>query len=290
MAIELTAGGARVTILPEYGGRLHQLYVPLAAGSEPLLVAPNDPAEYALRPTRGGSFPMAPWPNRVRDGRFHWRGVDYGLRLEGKPHAIHGRVLNVPWQVVARTRTVCEMSVDFDEGWPWQGRAWQRYALGPDSLRMKMEVRAARGPFPAGCGWHPWFRRHLPGGADIRVTVPAARRYVLDGQIPTGECVPPKGAHDLTSGAPLGDRRLDDCYASLDGPILIDWGKLALTMDIRCDEPHVMVYTPPEAVCIEPQTCAPDAFNLAERGFEGTGFAVAEPGRPVSIGSTWRWG
>ena len=287
MAIELRSGGASAVILPEYGGRLHQLSVPIAGGEVPLLASPADPEEYATRPTRGGSFPMAPWPNRVRAGRISWGGRDYQLPIDRDPNAIHGRVHFRPWTVVARTARVVELSCEFDDGWPWQGRAWQRFELRDDSLRMKLEVRSAREAFPAGCGWHPWFRRDVSAGG-VRVTVPASRRYLLEGQLPTGECVVPMGDY-LLDGRPLGDRRLDDCYAGIEGPVLIDWGNLKLSITIDCAFPMAMVHTPPEAFCIEPQTCAPDPFNLAAAGSTNEGLAIARPGSPVSLTSEWRW-
>ncbi len=289
MAIELRSTGGRAVILPEFGGRLHQLFVVIDGREEPLLFSPDDPAEYHTWPTRGGSFPMAPWANRINSGTFPWAGQAVSVPAEGTPHAIHGRVFNRPWEVVARTSRVVELLTTFDDGWPWQGRAWQRFEITPTGLRMKMEVRSEREAFPAGCGWHPWFRRDVAGAESVKVVVPASKRYILDHQIPTGELVAPLGDYDLTSGITLGDRRLDDCYTGLTSPIEVDWGRVRLRISIEGVEPHVMVHTPPQAFCIEPQTCAPDAFNLDARGFRGVGAAIVIPGRPVSIASRWDW-
>ncbi len=288
MPIELRSGAASATILPEFGGRLHQLSLMLDGREQPLLASPSAPASYISEPTRGGSFPMAPWPNRVRDGTFSWAGRSLQLPTGDDPNAIHGLVHTAPWQVVARTARVVELTCDFDPGWPWAGRAWQRYELRDDLLRMKMEVRSAREAFPAGCGWHPWFRRDVAGATGVSVAVPAIRRYVLDSQLPTGETVVPAGAF-LLDGRPLGARRLDDCYAGLSGPVVVDWGALSLSISIDCPFPHVLVYSPPEAFCIEAQTCAPDAFNLANQGSTTEGLGIARPGSPVSLTSEWRW-
>ena len=52
-------------------------------------------------------------------------------------------------------------------------------------------------------------------------------------------------------------------------------------MSIQFDEcfRECVVYNPPhrEAICIEPYTCAPDAFHLMARGID-TGLRVLEPG------------
>lgn len=289
MSVELTAGGARALILPEYGGRLHQLWVPGPGSVEALLFSPDEETAYSRFPTRGGSFPMAPWPNRVADGRFRWLGHDYELPRDGRPHATHGRVLGRRWEVVAATPASCELVVAFDAGWPWRGHARQRFELSPTTLRMELEVWADDEPFPAGCGWHPWFRHGVAGARDVRLLVPARDRYVMRDQIPTGERAEPSGDSDLRGGPLMGSRRLDDCYSGLDGAIGIDWGPLRLKVTVESREPHVMVHTPPEAFCIEPQTCAPDAFNLADRGVPGTGVEVATSAAPVRITSRWSW-
>jgi len=290
MPIELSPSAARALVLPEYGGRLHQIWVPTGRTSEALLHSPDDVRDYTLRPTRGGSFPMAPWPNRVANGTFRWQGREYELPRDGKPHAIHGRVLSQTWSVVVSGPASCEMVAPLDAAWPWKGHAWQRFELSSAALHMELEVRSDGEPFPAGCGWHPWFRRDVAGAEEVRLLVPATRRYVLDDQIPTGEQVEPAGESDLRHRPLLGDRLLDDCYASLEGPAVIGWDDFQLAVAIEATEPHVMVYAPLDAICVESQTCAPDAFNLADRGVRGTGMAVAAPGSPVRIAAWWSWG
>jgi aldose 1-epimerase len=286
--IESPGGSARAVVLPEYGGRLHQLLVTAGGREHALLWSPEDPAEYGERPTRGGSFPMAPWPNRVAKGRFTWRGREYDVPTDGKPHAIHGRVMQRPWEVVQATRTSCDLRCELDEGWPWPGWVTQWFEMGDGWLRMELGVHAELEAFPAGCGWHPWFRRDV-GEGDVRVRVPGMKRYVMTENVPTGEIVRVEGESDLREGPALRERRLDDCYRAIEGPIEIHWGGLTLTMEIDCEAPHVQVFTPEYAFCVEPETCAPDAFNLDVRGVEGTGMAVAEPGKPVRIGCMWAW-
>ncbi|MEO8539902.1 MAG: hypothetical protein ABI577_09200 [bacterium] len=294
MTIELTANGARALIEPAFGGRLHQLFVDVRGREAPLLYSPEDPASYAAEPLVGGCYPMAPWPNRIRHGNFEWRG-NRVIVANGRENALHGLVLDRPWEVVARVGRVVEMTCDFGPGWPWEGKAWQRIELGPNFLALKMEVRSARETFPAGCGWHPWFRRGLATGptnaggatnATVSVMIPAQQRYELDRQLPTGALRAAEGGFAL-DGSDLAGRRLDDCYTNLLEPkAVITWPGLRLTMTFDCAFPHVQVYTPPEAFCIEPQTCAPDAFNLPGAA---SGAAVVAPGRPLSFTMRWTW-
>jgi len=286
--IELRSGAARLQVLPEYGGRIHQLWVAVDGREEPLLVAPEDPAAYGESPLGGGCYPMAPWPNRIAGARFPWAGRTIDLRANDGANALHGLVFDRPWEVIARAGPRVELRCDLGEHWPWDGYAWQRIELSAAGLLVKLEVRSRREAFPAGVGLHPWFRRDAAGAEHVRVRVPASERYMLRDQIPTGERVIPAGDFDLREPGPIGERRLDDCYTGLTGPSVIDWGRVQLEMTIECPEPHVMIYTPENAICIEPQTCAPDALNLRTSS-ERTGLALAEPGRAVSLISRWSW-
>jgi galactose mutarotase-like enzyme len=67
------------------------------------------------------------------------------------------------------------------------------------------------------------------------------------------------------------------------------WDDLEVWMEWSGTGTHAVVYTPPEAVCLEPQTCAIDAFNLQARGIDDIGVAVVEPGHPLVASTTWRW-
>ena len=285
--IELRSVGGRVLLDPVSGGRVHSLVITAAGRDDEVLWQPDDPADASV--FDGGVFPMAPWPNRLANGRFRWQGREVVLDESSGGHLLHGLVYGRPWSVLASTGRVCEMACDLPELWPWPGKAWQRIELGADSLRLKLEVRASRGAFPAACGWHPWFRRDAFGASDASLVVPAAERYVLDNHLPTGQLVRPSGVHNLTPAALLGTRRLDDCYRGLRGPVRIRWADVELELDMACPAPHVMVFTPPHAFCVEPESAAPDVFNLANRGVTGVGDATAAPGRPVSIEARWSW-
>lgn len=281
--IELVAGASRAIVLPEWGGRLHQLF----AGGEPLLVAPASFAEHGWDPHAGGCFPMAPWPNRMAAGRFSWRGREVSLPPGPEGNALHGTAVLATWRVLAEDPSSCEMETELGGDWPWAGTAWQRVTLEPDRVHLELEVRAEHEPFPAACGWHPWFRRDVLGSRSVSVQVPAGSRYVLEHHLPTGERVLPARAANLRRLTCLGKRRLDDCFGDLDGPVVVAWDQLRLRMECTAADAHVQVYTPPGSFCIEPQSAPPDAFNLAAK--VGRTVATARPGAPVRMETTWTW-
>ena len=100
----------------------------------------------------------------------------------------------------------------------------------------------------------------------------------------------PEGEADLRGGPQLGARRLDDFYGGVAEPMTVRWGDLRLTMRSSANVGHAVVYTrSPRGFCVEPQTCVPDAFNLAARGVAGTGLMVVEPDRPLVAETVWEW-
>ena len=253
--ITLTAGDATAAVDPLAGGRLASLVV----GGQERLVTEAD------GPTLWGCFPMAPWAGRVREGRFRWAGVEHQLPLRLPPHAMHGTVLDRPWSVVAEEGRRVALEIDLGPDWPWPGRAVQDLRLSPNRLDLLLEVHADDEPFPASCGWHPWFRRPV----ELDLEAESLWRRDPTG-LPTGELVP----------APRSTSGLDDCLTGLRRPPRLRWPD-GVEIEVSSSCEHWVVFTEPDhAVCVEPQTGPPDALNLAPR--------VAGP-EPLVATASFRW-
>ncbi len=224
----------------ERGGRLASLEVD---GLQLLLAHP------AAGSMQWGSYPMVPWAGRVRDGRFRFGGQTHQLPLNLPPHSAHGVGFTSAWTVVD-DRTI---ELDLGPPWPFGGRATQRFDLDRDGLTITMTVEADV-DMPAMIGWHPWFTRRLVrrdgATAEAELAFGPGRMYELDEvAIPTGTLVdPPPGPWD-------------NCFTDLVADPVIDWpGLLGLRLSSSCD--HWVVYTEPvDALCVEPQSAAPDDFN-----------------------------
>ena len=233
---------------------------------------------------------MVPWPGRIDGGRFVFEGRQYHVPSDTpRAHALHGRAVYQAWRIDEIADARCRLSVEFDNGWPFGGAAGQEIIVRDHAIEMRLEVRSTRGHrFPAGSGWHPWFRRDVVRGKDARVLIDADHVYEADDMIPTGWLKPVIGDTDLRSFPTIGNRRLDVCYR---GPrsIAIAWGDLTLRMRSSPNVGHAVVHTPERAICIEPQTCAPDACNLHAQGIDGCGMTVVTPRRPLIATTTWSW-
>ncbi len=259
----LESGEARLEISPAAGGRMASL---VGGGSE-LLAQTGSGSFY------WGSFPMVPYPGRIRNGSFDFGGRRVNLPLNMPPHAIHGTVLDRPWTVVDE-RTI---SIDLGPAWPFAGRVTQGFDLEGDRLRVSLTLEADE-PMPGAVGWHPWFPRRLAGStanpatpsAPVVLGFDAARMFVRDADgIPTGELVEPTA------------RPWDDCFTGLRSAPTLTWpGVLSLELTSSCD--YWVVYDePPETICVEPQSSPPDFVHLDP--------VVVTPGRPLSETMTWRW-
>jgi aldose 1-epimerase len=254
--------------------------------------------EFRQKPTSYGIPILFPFPNRIRDGQFRFRGRSYKV---DPPR--HGFVRDKAWRVEANgasgeegawIRSAIEAGDYADQilgQFPHPFRLEVTYRL-KDSL-LEMETTAHNTgdeDMPAGFGIHPYFRRPDRGA----VQVPARKRWELDDSLPTGRLLDVEGSYDLGEPRDLTGLSLDDIFtdaaADSDGQTrcrLTDHQK-ATQVVVEFDSkefPHIVVYTPPaprRAICIEPNTCPTDAFNLQDRGIESN-LLVLRPGEAIDF-------
>lgn len=258
--VTLRAGTAEARIDPRDGARLTSLRV---AGHELLHTDP-------IRGSPGGSFVMAPWAGRIRDGDARWRGDRRSLPRDPEDgHALHGLVRRRVWRRIGETSW--SVTVAGDE---WFGplEIRQHVQLRADALRLTLEVHALEpdAPAPATVGWHPWFRRHVAGSA-VEVRLPGSGSLLerdADG-IATDRRIPiPPGPWD-------------DAFIGLDGPVSLVWPGL-LELDVTSDAPVVVVFTErPDVVCVEPQSGPPDEVNDDPDPITSD--------HPLELTTTWSW-
>jgi aldose 1-epimerase len=268
--ITLESGPARAVIAPEAGGRIVTLTVD---GLELLVTEQHafDVLGAPPGPFGWGMFPMAPWAGRIRRGRFDFAGRSYQLPINFPPHSIHGTIADRPADSARSSGGEAELTWVLGPPWPFAGRVSQRVALAADGLTLAMEILAEEA-MPVTGGWHPWWPRHIDRGGPVELEFEPAAMYVRDTDgIPTGELVP----------VPPGP--WDDCFPRPASPIRIRWpGAIEVTLNTGCDD--VVVFTErPNAVCVEPQSGPPDAFNL------GIHCTVLGPGETLSLWAAWRW-
>ncbi len=245
---------------------------------------------------------LAPWPNRLGDGRYTFEGVqaEAPLNEPASGNAIHGLVRWMPWKMASRAQNRVTMACVLHPtpGYPFTLGLKVEYRLGRDGLTILAEAENLGGEsLPFGMGFHPYFTVGTPHVDTVRLTVPAARRLVTDERgLPTGDAPVGNTEFDFADGRIIGSTRLDTGYSALrrgaDGTARVTIerpnGTSGVTVWVDSAYTHLMVYTGdtlPEGsrrtgVAVEPMTCPPDAFR------SGTDVVVLQPG------GTWAgtWG
>jgi aldose 1-epimerase len=255
-------------------------------------------SEFRQRPTSYGIPILFPFPNRLRNGSFTFRGETFQVN---PPR--HGFVRDKPWRVEgngASDEKGAWLVTSFDATdyreqilgqFPFAFSLEVTYRLFEGRLSMKTLARNnGEREMPVGFGIHPYFRKPAQGV----VTVPAEERWELSDSLPTGKLLPLEGVYDLRNRKELDGLSLDDIFTGIgkggDGSarcVLEDSAKGTQTIvEFSVEQfPNVVVYTPPaprQAICIEPNSCPTDAFNLQERGFESNVIALGA-GESVSF-------
>lgn len=296
-----SAGGTSAKILAGFGFNCYSFQTLHNDELVELLWSVPNFASGLERPSRSGIPVLFPFPGRIAGTTFHFQGRDYPLEAaDGQGNAIHGFVLNRPWRVVDQgpQYAVGQFQAAIDDPsllarWPADFRITVRYELAGNRLLCQIEMHNPDAkPLPMGLGLHPYFRVPIvPGGnADDCVITVAAREYwELKDLLATGRKLPVAGDKDLRAGQRFGDCRLDNIFWDLDAPSGRVQTQLAdpaagcrLAIDFDAWFRGCVVFNPPhrEAICIEPYSCVPDAWRLAEQGVDAGGL-VLPPGETL---------
>lgn len=254
---------------------------------------------YTGAPTAFQGQVLAPWPNRIGDGRYRFAGREYrvGVNDPVTRSAIHGLVHDRRWTPVRVGADEAALHLDLPAGagYPFPLALDLSYRLDGDGLTVTTVVRSTGGePAPFGLGFHPYLDlgepvRDLAARGALTVSAPVARRLPVDERLlPVGGTVPVEGTDlDLRPpGRALGDTVLDTAFTigprdargrawtHVDGP--------RHRVSVWCDEsfPYLQVFSSDTLtgddhrayLAVEPMTCPADAFN------NGEGLIVLEPG------------
>lgn len=294
--------GASASVLPSFGFNMYDLRLPVAGEVRRVVVAADDFADRPTRPGRNGTPVLFPYPNRVRDGRFSFRGKSYQLPITNAPNAIHGFAITADWDVVEKGVNdagafivgrfhLAEHAPEMRAHWPTDAILEIRYALAGRRLDMTVTVtNPTDQDLPYGFGIHPYFRCPFVSGnpADARVYLPASRYWPLQGHLPTGEVLPVDDRLDFRRGRSRAGLELDDVLTGLEyegdhGVARLVDTKLKAEFRLTFDRGfrELVAFTPPHddtLVAIEPYTQVTDAINLQARGIDA-GLRVLGHGR-----------
>ena len=255
-----------------------------------------------VRPRFRGTL-LAPWPNRVVDGRYSFDDETFQLDITEpeRGHALHGLVAWERFELVDRevdSVTAVHRLVP-RPSYPFELEVRAHYRLGADGLSCEVSARnVGERPAPYGVAGHPYLVAG-PGPVD-RWTFELPATQVLeatpDRLVPLGLADVAGTDFDFRSPRSLDGIEVDHALTGLaadpDGLVRArvlseDGSGTSCTWD-PAGLPWVQVHTadlpPPEAsrtgLAVEPMTCPPDAYN------SGIDLRVVAPGGTTSAAWT----
>lgn len=291
--------GATARVLPAIGFNCFSFQPLLDGELVEVLWSEDTFASGEGRSTRSGIPILFPFPGRLSGTTLRFGDRAVPLVIDPKQGcAIHGFVHNRPWRVLeSRPSSVTgEFHAAIDDAklldlWPTDFRIRVCYELHDGKLESTLTVdNPSNQPMPFGLGTHEYFR--VPLAADsagrdaCRIFAPARRYWELEKMFPTGKTLPAEGPRSLSTGMAYGETHLDDVFTDLaatGGRVIchVDdpTNRRRMVMEFDDSFRECVAFNPPhrEAICLEPYTCAPDAYALSERGIDA-GLRVLRPG------------
>lgn len=235
--------------------------------------------DHTVGPSRYHGSVIAPWPNRVADGRYVLGDREFQLDINEveRQNALHGFSANKLWKLEKQTpeSVECSLTCGGESGYPWV-----------ISLRVKYQVRAAglnvtivaenlsEQTAPFGCAFHPYFT--LPGPRESWVLrVPSRNVVEVDsarllpiGISEVGHAEVPFRGH----GSP-DVKGLDHAFGGFESDLrCILTNQSTSTVSVFADSctPWLQVHAPDQtleysqSLVLEPMSCPPDAFNSGQ--------------------------
>lgn len=248
--------------------------------------------------TGGRGQVLAPWPNRLEDGRYVHNGTIGTAALDepDRHNAIHGLVRWLPWRLVDQSETSLRLTCMLhpQPAYPFSLSLMIDYLLVEEGLVVRTTAEnLGRSSAPFGIGFHNYLHAGEGKVDASRVCLPARQHLVADDRL-LPRSVEPVAGGPLASlcgaePAAIGDLVLDDCFTGIEADALGRWrarfvpgggprDAVTLWADARFGwatlysgdtlDPHERRI----GLAIEPMTCPANALR------SGEGLVVLAPG------------
>ncbi len=220
---------------------------------------------------------LLPWPNRIRDGRYRFDGVDQQLSLSepGRHNASHGLARHVPWVLLDHGADAVTQRVRVypQPGWPGILEAEITHRVSEQGLDVRVSAEnLGQADLPFGYAAHPYLSVGEGVVDEVTVTIPAASYVEVDDRLLPVAVSPVDGTpQDLRTPTRLGDLNLDTAYTDL---VRGDDGRWRIRLELG--ERHAELWADETmgwaqvftggpyrdwSIAVEPMTCGADAFN-----------------------------
>jgi len=249
-------------------------------------------------PPGGSGITLAPWANRVEDGKWFLDGKKQQLAITevARNNASHGLLRNASYALVDESEhsVTLEATIFPQHGYPFLARHRVQYLLTED---LGLEVRQtlandSKKAAPFVLGAHPYLRLGDTAVEELVLTVSADTQLLADERLIPRGSAPVQGDTDFRAGLHVAPLNVDVALTGLqfDGGkarhtlAAPDGRQVSLWQDESCQYVHVYVSTQypgrSRAVAVEPMTGPANAFN------SGDGLRWVQPGESF----TMSWG
>lgn len=302
--VSLVHGASRALIAPHVGGSIAAFYDERGAG------AASRDAQHWLRPaTREAldardplgmaSFPLMPYCNRIRDGRFRFEGemIDLPSGTGALRHALHGHAWQRPWRIESQSSQAVTLHFQHEapargnEGWPFSYEARQHVTLDAAGLQVRLWARnLGSRAMPFGFGHHP----HYPRPPGTRIFARVRAMWEMDADVLPVTLSAHPAVEALEDGLIVEDFDLDNNFSGWRREALIEWPHEGRRLALRASAPldFFVLYTAAGLpwFCAEPVSNTTDWLNLQSDGLAGrldVGGTVLAPGESTEAQFAW---
>jgi aldose 1-epimerase len=280
--VTLASGSLELSIAPEIGGSIAR-FDHVNGGRRTPLLRGTDKSRFHIE--EAGSFPLVPYCNRIRGGRFTFRGREVTISRNKPSDAspLHGDGWLAAWEVVRADPAQAELLYRHAPGeWPWAYEARQLFRLDPNGLSLRISCRnLADEPMPCGLGQHPFY----PCTPETRIDTGVANVWTVDENVLPVEKIPAEGRYAMRDRLVCG-QDLDNGYDGWSGEAVMrtpGW-----PVALRLSSPNARFFQfyspdPGDFYVAEPVSHANAALNEPEERWPELGLRVLEPGEEMSL-------
>ena len=244
-------------------------------------------------PPFGHGIVLAPWPNRVRDGRWNHQGAALQLDLTevDRGNAIHGLLRNTPYRVVEKWDDSVTLGAAIvpQHGWPFHLWTTVQYALTGNGIRVThTAINIGNHAAPIAFGTHPFLAVGEHPIEELTITARTVEHVIVDDRLNPEGLEPVVGTRfDLSGGVAVKGAQFDDAWR-----VEPDGDGIVRTVLSAPDGTETELWQGPEwewlqvfitrifpgesgqqtAIAVEPMTAPADALN------SGIGLRWLQPG------------
>jgi aldose 1-epimerase len=280
--VRLRNHSLNAVLAPERGGSIARFDYIAGGSTVPILRGVDGMPDSVLD---AGSFPLVPYCNRIRGGRFTFRGreIVQAPNMPPDPSPLHGQGWLGAWEVERARETEADLVYRHQPGeWPWAYEARQIFVLDDHGLSILLCCRnVSDEPMPCGLGQHPYFLC----ADDTLLETRVQGAWTVDEDVLPVKRVAPTGVFDLTERLICG-QDLDNGFDGWSGKARMHTPGQPFAIElVSPDAPCFQLYSPVEGglFVAEPVSHVNAAMNEPEEEWERLGLKVLAPGEEMSL-------